>query len=164
MSCERKKELINEVGEALVKLHSLSIIHGNLNPSNIYIDCCDNIKLIDYFFTPTIHNCNFHENYFQSLEVLLGKENNELSDSWSFGCIIYYILTQQYLFTSKSIRSLVISIKHFSLSNTTKCDSPIFNILPYLLNVSSVDRVTIEEALSLINRIYVIIIYNYYRT
>lgn len=159
MSDDKKKELVNEVGKALVKLHSLSIIHGNLNPSNIYLDYCGNIKLIDYFFTPIIHNWNFHNNYFQSLEILLGKEYTELSDSWSFGCIIYYLLTQRYLFTSKSIRALAISIKHFSLSNSAKCDSPIFNILPYLLNISSTDRVTIEEALSLINRINILCCY-----
>lgn len=150
---EKKKMIISEIGVSLMKLHSLSSIHGNLNPSNIYVDDDNNIKLIDYFFQPNIEVSNYNNLYFQSLEVLLGKEYNESSDSWSFGCIIYYILTEEYLFSNKSIKALAKSIKHFSLKMPPYNNSTIFNILPYLLNVSPDGRISIEESLNLINRI-----------
>lgn len=144
-----KIEYIKEIGNTLINLHNIGIIHSNLNINNIYLSNNNEIQLIDYCFPP-FYKSNYSILYFQSPEIILCKEYNEKTDSWSFGCVFYYFLTLNYLFYNKKIKNLIISMLHPNFSNV---DEIYKEILSKLISTDQLKRITIEECLEMINEI-----------
>lgn len=88
---------IYQISEIMNYLHSRKIIHGNLNPSNIYISDDFTIKIFDFGIARTITNQNkSNQNKSQEFiapEILKGEQFDESADIYSFGVISYFILS-----------------------------------------------------------------------
>ena len=77
-------------------LHSMDIVYRDLKPENIMIGDDGYLKLIDYGFAKTVVKrtytiCGTPE--YIAPEILLNKGHSKPVDWWTFGCIIYEMLT-----------------------------------------------------------------------
>lgn len=107
------KVIFLEIISALTYLHSKSIIHFDLKPSNIlYKD--GHIKLIDFgsikYNGEEIKTFD-HTSAYCSLEYLLGYNiADPAKDIWSFGCIIYEVLSGKQLLPGDSSLCIIAQI------------------------------------------------------
>lgn len=79
-------------------IHNYGVIYRNLKPENILLDSDGYIKLIDFGFSKKIHSnnktysiCGTPE--YMSPEIIKGEGHNKLSDWWSFGILLFELLT-----------------------------------------------------------------------
>lgn len=102
-------QIVNAIGY----LHIRSIIHFDLKPSNI-LYTHGKIKLIDFgsakFYNESIKFYDFTSSY-SSLEYLLGyRYARPCKDMWSFGCILYELISGKQLFEGESSISIILQI------------------------------------------------------
>ena len=108
LSINEIKEILLQLNKILKKLNEENIIYGNLKLSNILINIDEKnkilIKLCYYdsikFYKKSESSMSDRRiNYTNSPEIIKdGKYNNNKSDIWSLGIIIYYMLTKKYLY------------------------------------------------------------------
>lgn len=98
---------IKEIAQSLEDIHaSLDEAHTNLKPSNVLITNEYHYKLSDYcLYSLDLPNCMrpIEDYEYYSPEVIKGCEYQKSSDIWSFGCIIYYLLTDKSPLDRKSV-------------------------------------------------------------
>ena len=90
-----KIKILKEIIEGIYYLHQNDIIHGNLKPSKILLANNNSIRIIKNFSLKE----NEVNNY-SSPEFIINNLLNFKNDIWSFGCLIYYILSENTLFTN----------------------------------------------------------------
>ena len=106
-------------------LHKEKIIHCDLKPENIMITDEGNVKIIDlgscYIYTgKQISNSYVQSRYYRAPEVVLGCYYNFGIDIWSFGCIVYELLTGKPMFNGKSESDLI--GKNINIIGMPPCD------------------------------------------
>mmetsp|Transcript_8697 Transcript_8697/g.16988 ORF Transcript_8697/g.16988 Transcript_8697/m.16988 type:complete len:312 (+) Transcript_8697:1270-2205(+) len=88
---------VAEVLEALDALHAQNIVYRNLSPENILIDSNGHIKLYDFTNAKKMQlDRTYTMVAFQSYsapEQLLGNGHTKLADWWTFGILIFHLLT-----------------------------------------------------------------------
>lgn len=121
----RKKEALDpirtlkycrQVADALDYAHSFSITHGNLKPGNILITEADNAIVIDLgiaelsneSLTPV--GTVFGTNSYLSPEQLHAQPLDRFSDIFSFGLIVFEVLTGMHAFPGTTFNSIVSSV------------------------------------------------------
>ena len=119
-----------QIKDALKYLFENNIIHRDLKPHNILLDDNYNIKLTDFGFAKEINSSNndlLEQTFcgsplYMSPEILNKSNYNNKSDIWSFGVIIYELITGQFPFFGKSFNELTNNInkKSFIISNEIK--------------------------------------------
>ena len=96
-----KKNMMQQILNALLHLHEIDIIHGDVKPSNILVDNENNAVLCDFnschFLSPIRQDCN-NNSYTYTLwyrppEVILEKPITKYSDIWSIGVMFVELLT-----------------------------------------------------------------------
>ncbi len=100
------KKILYQVGLGLKYLHEHNIVHGDLKATNILIfkDATGWIpKICDYGSSTYVQFVRFsYGTYLVSApEVLQGITCTPLSDVWSFGLLISYLLLNDFIFTPK---------------------------------------------------------------
>lgn len=99
----------------LKEIHDKGIYHCNISPNNIfyhnnkylYSDAYQRLLL-------PINQYHSHSLYYLSPEVLISNKYDQSSDIWSLGCVFYYILTNELLFTG-CIKKIYSQQKNISL-------------------------------------------------
>lgn len=104
--------IIYQVAKALKYLHSGGVIHRDIKPSNVLINSDCSVKICDFglvrsLTTDSNESCLLTEGvatrWYRSPEVLTGSRSYSTpADIWSFGCIIYEMITQKPLFAGSS--------------------------------------------------------------
>ena len=132
---ELLKQILSGILNGLSAIHEKNIIHRDLKPANIFI--CENlkVKLLDFglvkmldYSSITTHGKLVGTPLFMSPEIIEGKPIDFRSDLYSFGVLLYYLLTGQYPFTGENIFVL--------LNNIIK--NPPKRISDNFLNISNV--------------------------
>ena len=106
---QEKKNIFKFVLEGLNYIHTAGYCHGDLSLSNIIYDYTGNIQIIDFGFSNRLYR-NFDETLpptfvARPIEFICkeGYHNDYTKvDSWSLGCVLYYLMTNTLLFTDKS--------------------------------------------------------------
>ena len=111
------KSFAKQIALGLNFIHNNNIIHMDLKPENILIRN-KQLKIIDFGSSiikreKPVYKDYIQSRYYRSPEVIFGIEITEKVDVWSYGCIIYELLTKKALFPAKSTKDLVIYFVHF---------------------------------------------------
>lgn len=148
-SVDEVNTLLITIYEVLSNLHSINISHLNLKPSNILISSSNEIYVSDYSIN-SLRNSNnipFSSIQYFSPEQLLNRETSYESDIWSFGCIIYYIITKKPLLEGTKIEELKSKLLNIKLESNNK-DSLLSKyefLLKLMLRIKPQNRISINE-------------------
>jgi serine/threonine protein kinase len=128
----RAAPLLAQIASALAEAHELGIVHRDLKPENVLITRTGNgrdyAKVLDFGLakleqqkaptTATDRQQIVGTPYFMSPEQIRGDDVDARSDIYSFGCLMFEILTGQHLFTGST--AVGVLTKHL----TTEPDAP----------------------------------------
>lgn len=90
---------------ALSELHAYGIIHGDIKPENILLDHQNRCKIADFGLAqiyPEWRCTTIQSQPYRAPEVVLGGPMNTGVDIWSFGCMMYNLLSGSMLFRSSN--------------------------------------------------------------
>ena len=111
-----------ELSDALSRAHHLQILHRDLKPGNILLATDGTPRLTDFGLArigelPRVTESSSILGTLQyiSPEVFEGREVNERSDIWSFGVVLFEMLTGQLPFSNPTPFDLIWAIKNQSL-------------------------------------------------
>jgi serine/threonine protein kinase len=139
LSFEAKCKILIQLTNAVEKIHSLKIVHGDIKPSNILIDDLDNIKLLD-FGSATHKNYSLTSNtdsIFLSDNVRAEKDAELIDDLYSIGAIAVYLFAP--------------TLIDYLMKNANQIDYSLYIALQVVTNNWSImeggEKVTIVEEL-----------------
>jgi NIMA (never in mitosis gene a)-related kinase len=89
-------------------LHSKRVIHFDVKPKNIFLDKIERIKLGDLGIARNFQTLSTMPQLrgtlvYMSPEVIKEENIDFKTDIWSFGCVLYELITLQPLFTNNPI-------------------------------------------------------------
>lgn len=128
------KDLTKQLVNGLSYLHSKGIIHTDLKPENILIKLLENddsenskykLVITDLGNATSNELDSFTESTleYNSPEFILDSEFNDKVDIWSLGCIVFEMLTNNYLFDVRSYLNSIYNIDSDSDSESSCSDS-----------------------------------------
>ena len=146
--------LIKYICMGIKAIHDKRIIHGNLNPDNIFLTKEKKIK-IGNFGIFKILNCyndylqsnNINDKNYISPEIIKGENLSNKTDIWSFGCIIYELCSLDYCFKAENIpclNSKIINDRNPKI-NLKLYEHDIQNLIDSMLKKDPKERPNIDE-------------------
>jgi serine/threonine protein kinase len=135
-----EKEVIaigKKIAEGMVAIHAKNIIHKDLKPENIMLTRDGAVKIMDFGISETFRSsksrleatsragtCNY-----MSPEHCLGENVGKESDVWSFGMLLYELLTGRTYYRGESTNEIHYQIKERPFEAGTKIGSPLRELL-----------------------------------
>jgi eukaryotic-like serine/threonine-protein kinase len=125
MEPPRVVHLLRQVCHSLGEAHSRGLIHRDIKPANLFM--CrlgpddDFVKVLDFGLVKHVDTSNAHSMLtlegvtagtpgFMAPEIALGKPGIDgRSDLYSLGCVAYYLLTGQHVFTGETAVATVLA-------------------------------------------------------
>ncbi|MCD4820472.1 MAG: protein kinase [Candidatus Cloacimonetes bacterium] len=112
-------KLIEQISKGMSDIHKHRIIHKDLKPQNIMLTQASNIKIMDFGISETFRSSKSRLKetsrsgtpVYMSPEQLLGKDVGRESDIWSFGLLIYELLSGKQLYNGQSTTEVMMQIK-----------------------------------------------------
>ncbi|KAK8887678.1 hypothetical protein M9Y10_038731 [Tritrichomonas musculus] len=149
------KPFVRQILEALQYLHSMDVSHRDMKPENILLDQYARIKISDFglskFFNPKdcLVKTPCGSPCYASPECISGHAyNGKTTDVWSFGVILYAMLTGQLPWTKRNQTQLFQQIKRGEYSIPSYLSPEAKNMIRNLMCVNIESRYTIEQALN----------------
>lgn len=106
MSIPKTTDIIRQICDALIYLHSMNVIHRDIKPSNIMITETGIVKLTDFGICRTRLRDELTDftqvrislgtPYYMAPEVARGEKATEASDQYSLGVTIWCLLTRKH--------------------------------------------------------------------
>lgn len=112
-----------KIFQYLYKLDSLNIYNVNLKPSNILFNKEKQIRMCDMLVKDLQKESEIKDMLFDSPELLENKECNILSDIWSFGCVLYYLINKKILFNEVKDKNELIEKQKLLFKNKENEDN-----------------------------------------
>ncbi len=113
--------IAKQVCEGLVEAHKLGVVHRDLKPSNVMIDKDGNARIMDFGIAHTIKTERITDPgmivgtpEYMSPEQVEAIEIDQRSDIYSFGIILYEMLTGKVPFEGKT--PISVAVKHLTTS------------------------------------------------
>lgn len=150
------RPFVRQILEALQYLHSMDVSHRDMKPENILLDQFGRIKISDFglskFFNPNkdcLISTPCGSPCYASPECISGRPyNGKTTDVWSFGVILYAMLTGQLPWTKRNQTQLFQQIKRGEYSIPSYVSPEAKNMIRNLMCVNIENRYTIEQALN----------------
>ena len=122
LSIDQALDIAKQVGYALSYAHNRGVIHGDIKPSNILIDHMNNVFLSDFGSAKLFGESAQLKNgevvgtvRYMSPEQIQGDRLDQRSDIYSFGIVIFQMLTGELLFRANNNFEYMNEIINFNL-------------------------------------------------
>lgn len=116
-----------DLSDALIRTHRMKIIHRDVKPDNVLLDSRGLPRLTDFGAahitdanTLTQHGAFIGTMHYMSPEILRGVEVDHRADIWSFGVMIYEMLTGFRPFMGRNFRDLIFAVLNQPVPNIDK--------------------------------------------
>lgn len=154
-------KIIMDLAESIQIIHNLSLIHGNIKPTNILFDEEANVILSDYFkkelfFEVQTPPVTLEEYKYLSPELIQCKEFTSKTDIWSFGCVIYYILTGKSIFQgyrSAKIHKSIFRLKYSDLIIEDESCNISKELIQKMIQLDDDKRYDINQVIEALNKL-----------
>jgi serine/threonine protein kinase len=103
--------IVRDIGAALSHAHARAVVHGDVNPQNVFITISGELRVLD-FAAPrrsNLHGAADHEmmlpsaaSSYASCQVLEGKRADARDDIFSLACIAFELLMGEHPFAGKT--------------------------------------------------------------
>ena len=102
--------IIRDVGAAISHAHSRGVVHGDVNPQNIFITRDGELRVLDFGASHTLHRDIWNPDTelqlhapvatpgYASCQVLAGQRPDARDDIFAFACVSYVLLAGQHPF------------------------------------------------------------------
>ena len=118
LTIERITDISIQICEGLNEAHNKTITHRDIKPENILIDAKGKVKIVDFGLAKvknvskgiTKQNSTLGTIKYMSPEQIRNQNVDHRSDIWSFGVILYEMITGRYPFKGEHDASLFYSI------------------------------------------------------
>ncbi|MCD4818900.1 MAG: SUMF1/EgtB/PvdO family nonheme iron enzyme [Candidatus Cloacimonetes bacterium] len=158
---KRVMKLIEQISKGMSDIHKQNIIHKNLKLQNIMLTESGNIKIMDFGISETFRSRNNHIKetdrsgtpVYMSPEQLLEKDVGKESDIWSFGVMLYELLTGEQLYTGQSYDDVLFQIKERPFEPIPEVSKSLNLLLQNCLQYDYKDRFRdFDEILEFLNK------------
>lgn len=136
ISFNRKLQISGEMAHILSEIHKRGIVHGDLKPANVLMSSQNKPYLNDFYLFPnrgagTMPSMPLGTPYYMSPEQAKGTLITTASDVYSFGIMVYELLTGEmpYILEPDNIQGMVQEIMDGNLNLPSKANSQIDNKL-----------------------------------
>lgn len=151
LSADEARNFFHQIISGVEYCHFQKIVHRDLKPENLLLDANLNIKIADFGLSNIMRDGDFlrtscgSPNY-AAPEVISGHlyAGPEV-DVWSCGVILYALLCGSLPFDDESIPQLFKKIKSGMYSLPTHLSQLARNLIPRMLEVDPMKRITIPE-------------------
>ncbi len=138
-----------EIAEALEAIHSMGIMHRDLNPSNIMLTRQDHVKVVDFGLarpfaalenagpdavTASIRSGIAGTLHYMPPEQLCGEAPDHRSDIFSFGIVLYEMIAGVHPFRQKEGNKIADSILHSNPSPLSRYTEEVPELLVHTLS------------------------------
>jgi serine/threonine-protein kinase len=131
LGLEEALSIMRQIGEALESAHDKAIIHRDLKPANVKVTSDGRVKLLDFGLakaiaeerspadlshSPTLtregteHGVILGTASYMSPEQARGQALDRKTDIWSFGCVLYEVLTGRKAFPGETVSDIIASV------------------------------------------------------
>jgi TolB-like protein/predicted Ser/Thr protein kinase len=160
---EPSLEIARQVLEALRAAHRSGIVHRDLKPENIMVRFDSYVKVLDFGLAKMMPKSSLLGTQatataplsrpgqivgtvaYMSPEQILGQETDQRSDLFSFGIILYEMLTRQHPWPCSSSVDILHAILHDDPPDTSLISAELAAIVKKLLRKSPAERYTLAE-------------------
>jgi serine/threonine protein kinase/Flp pilus assembly protein TadD len=137
------KEVLNhscQIAEGITAAHENGIVHRDIKPANIMITPAGKVKIMDFGLAKmpgmediTRIGTTMGTTAYMSPEQARGEEVNHLTDIWSFGVVLYEMLTGHLPFPGRYEQAIIYGILNDSPESVNKKRSDIPVVLVSLI-------------------------------
>ncbi len=108
---DRALSIARQLASALAAAHENSVVHCDIKPGNILITTDDTVKLLDFGLAQLSQDSGYNPSHqfagtvsYMSPEQIQSAPIDKRTDIWSFGIVLFEMLTGHSPFTSESIK------------------------------------------------------------
>jgi serine/threonine protein kinase/tetratricopeptide (TPR) repeat protein len=119
LTAETAVSIAKQVGEGLAEAHRLGVVHRDLKPKNILIDRDGRAKILDFGIARslrakgiTVEGMIIGTLGYMSPEQVQGRGIDARSDIFSFGCVLYEMLTGKSVFGRETTAQTITAVLH----------------------------------------------------
>lgn len=137
---------------AIAYLHSMKIIHRDVKPANVFVDCDGNIKLGDVGIVKIMKTYMMFAQtqvgtpVYMCPELLKRERYDNTADVWSLGCILYELMTLEPAFTARNmieLRTRIVSGR-VDMTKCTPYTPGMCKLVPRMICTSTRSRIHME--------------------
>jgi len=132
---ERALRIAHQMAAAIEAAHESGIIHRDLKPANVKLTADGDVKVLDFGLAKgiritgdvadlTADGAMIGTPSYMSPEQVAGRPLDRRTDIWSFGCVLYEMLTGRKAFAGDSVGSLFAAIATESADLELVTDAP----------------------------------------
>jgi serine/threonine-protein kinase len=154
-----------EIADALARVHQLDIVHRDIKPENVLLTA-DGVPRLTDFGVSYVHGATRLTEtqtivgtfQYMAPEVLQGSSPSKQSDIWSFGILLYEMLTGNQPFLRTTVSQIVLAILNEPIPdvriNCKVCTEAIANLIAKSLERDPAKRISsMDEAAGVLERV-----------